>query len=335
MSSFRSIGRVRRMRYFAEAHDAYHDIKPVRGSNVRPIGARRNTQYQVTRKAVHPTDEGGVTTYNYCAKLYETDLITYYPDNTVEIAMGSWTSALSMDFIGTVLGIRAWRTRGNCVFEINGMPYTIKGREQTLKLRATQTGYEVADSPKHKQWVVNRTAAKEVRASVSEFTGYLKAFVNLREEEYTRWYRVHQVIKFHVNELAETLGTLTRHRHDPLNSFECVDIRPYYHLHHRGSPNQQAFYDQIKNDQPEEGKTLNFYKAALGLFAGQRHSIAVTTAEELNITEHETKGYLDLLDEILFKLFASKVFMARDVPEGKVPSGKYDEWVGFSPNKQD
>jgi hypothetical protein len=332
MSSFRSVGRIRRMRYFAEAHDAYHDIKPIRGGDVRPIGDRRNTQYQVTRKT---NDTGG---YTYYAKLYETDLITYHPDNTLEIALGSWTSALSMDFIGTVLGIKAWRTRGNCVFEINGVPYTIKAREQTLQLRATQTGYEVLNSPKHRQWVINRTGANEVRASVSEFRGYLKAFVNLREIEYTRWGDTHKIIELSVDELAETLGTYERHAHDPLNKYTCVDIRPYYQLHRKGNPIQQPFFEQIKNDQPEEGKALNFYKAALGLFAGQRHSIAVKVPNGPDVegfSEHETKGYMDILDEILFKLFATKVFVAKDVPEGKVPSGKYDDWVGFSPNKQD
>ena len=331
MMAFATISRLEQLRSHAEAERYYNEVRPIRGSGLRPLGQRRDaTKYQLVRKQ---RLTGG---YDYCARLYETDVVTFQLDNTIKVRWGRYSTALTMQFISEVLGISAGRTRGSVVFRINGENHAFKGNNAELILQWQEGQLRVKQSQAHKQWAVSRTGANNVRSKVSEFRGYFKGFISLRQETHTRWGSDVPVVGVSTCEMIDLLGTWEATSWRGQKQKE-IDLRLWYALNNKLSdnykPKMENFYNLIRNDQPEEDKSANFYKAAVGYFAGYRSHL------ELNSSVPETM-YFDCadamagLDEILFKWFADEVFVLKDVPAGKVPSNKYDRWVGVAPESQ-
>lgn len=327
--AYATVSRIKMFRNHAEAEKLYNETKPIRGSvDVRPIGARRDAHwYRITKNAA---------TNTYEAVLYQTPVVTFYPDNTIKVKTGGYNTATTMQFISNVLGINAWRTRGTSMFTIGGENHAMKGSLSELMLKWEGGQLRVTQSQTHKQWAMNRTGANNVRAKVSEFRGYFKGFLSLRGETIQRWGRDVKSVAIELKELVDLLGTHKRKdwRGDMT---ECINVEPFYNLANKQRPEfrqkAEAFFELIRNDQPEEGKTHNFYKAAVGYFAGYRSSI------ELNSSISDT-FYFDYddalagIDEIMFKLFSDEVFVLKDVQQGKAPSNKYDRWVGRTPESQ-
>lgn len=323
---FETTRRVQTLRHYADAQYAYNNIKPVRGSNVRPLGARRDKQYQVVRLGADTEP------YSYAARLWETNVITFHPDNTIVIEHGGWATALTMAFVQSVLGIKAYRTRGACVYEVNGIKYSIKGKGSKLVLQAEEgrlcPSYNVKQAQTHKQWAVNRTAANNVRGRVKGFRDYLRGFISLREEIVPiRWRGDMAMIKVGVDELCDQLGI-----HQSPNGATFITTDPFYRIDQKGTDRHlqklDAFYNLIRNDQPEETRLANYYKAALGLLTGSRPMIPIDGITT-DVFEFESQGLIAYFDEVLFKYFSDEVFVLKDVPEGQVPSNKYDTWVNM------
>ena len=275
--AFATVSRIYRIRNYAEAERMYNGVKPIRGSkDIRPIGARRDAHwYRINRKE---RLTGG---YDYEAILYDTPVVTFYPDNTIKVKTGGYATATTMQFIDAVLGISSGRQRGSCVFRIGGRDYVFKGRNVEFTLTYTPNGFTMHNEETHKQWTVNRTAANNVRSRYSEFRKYFKGFLSLRTEVGHRWGHEVTMVRIGVQELVDLLGTTTR---DSWNKqkIECINVEPFYSLANKQYPNFQqkaeVYYDLIRNDQDEEAKQANFYKAAVGYFAGYRSSIELNSS---------------------------------------------------------
>jgi hypothetical protein len=329
--AFRTIARVERITTYAEAADYYNTVKPIRGSNVRPLGARRDADKYQMVKGGNP-----VFTEYYCARLYDTNVVTFYPDNTIRVKMDGYTTATTLQFISAVLGISANKTRGSCVFRVDGDLHALKGRDAELILQWQEGKLRVKQSQTHKQWAVSRTAANNVRSRVSEFRGYFKGFISLRQEMVKRWNEEVPVVGIAVQEMVDLLGTWDTQNWQGRHETQ-IDLRSWYALNNKTqdkyTQKMEQFYNLIRNDQPEEGKARNFYKAAVGYFAGYRSHIELNSS----IPEAFTFDCADAmagLDEILFKWFADEVFVLKDVPAGKAPSNKYDRWAGRTPESE-
>lgn len=324
---FRTVSRVKRVRCYEDAKYWYENIKPLRGTlDVRPLGERRDKQYQICKQGE-----------NYTARLYETDVVTFYPDNKIAIRTNGYATALTMSFVSAVLGIDARRTRGACIYNINGANHTIrvqKDRSEGLVFEYVGNDMRVVQSQSHKQWVVSRAGANTVRRRVSQFRDYFKGFLGLRTEVHTGgWREGLPFIRFSTDELGNVLGWTEKSVWTD-RKIQVVNTGAFYGLAERRNSNfrvkADAFYELIRNDQPEETRTTNYYKAAVGLIAG-----VIPYAEPNGTKVHEFELYarnaVEYLDEVLFKTFADEVFVLKDVPDGKVPSTKYDDWVGSLP----
>ncbi len=335
--AFETIERIQQIRSYAEAMQAYDSITPLRGcpEQTRPIGARRDKQYKIIRIGAD------IQSYTYAARLYDTNLITYNPDNTIVIDIPkAWPTATTMQFIEAVLGIPTARTRGSCVFQINGVKHALRGDKSTLVLLRNNNRYEVLQSQTHKEWRINRTGANAVRRRVKLFRDYLHGFISLRATR-DKWDA--PVMEFDTEELVGVLGTTNYCEgmveqgvpsSTPLintMSFYGLDRKRQYHDDENYLARMEAFYNLIRDDQPEETRTDNYYKAALGVLAA-RHMwrVAAVTPRTYEFFCADAVAYLD---EVLFKYFADEVFVMRDVPEGKVPNNKYDTWVYGLKNK--
>lgn len=333
MSSFQTVGRIKRIRSYAEAQAQYETTKPIRGSdNLRPIGARRDA-------AKYYIKEAG--SGEYCAYLYNTPVVTFNPDNTIVIQTYGYDTALSMDFIGQVLGIPACRTRGQCVFTIDGMKYITSGRGGKLVLRSDNGKLSVTEQQTHKQYVISRSGANTVRRRYSEFRQYLKGFLSLRTQEYTFnspyhgvGAEVRELVEVNMGELVDHLGVVTRDDgwggNQVMNKY--IDLRSVHHIMAKRSdfymPNNHAFDLLIQNGQADESRGANFYKACVMLAAAVTaeqgaHSIP-TTRGHIRVTPKSIEA---CLDGIQFKWFSDEVFVLADVPEGKVPNYRYNSWT--------
>jgi hypothetical protein len=117
-----------------------------------------------------------------------------------------------------------------------------------------------------------------------------------------------------------------------------VHIREYAYMDKRGKqhlnwtnvkPEQyeessKKFEYLIRPDQPEEGKHMNFYKAALALIAKVNSDSMDIRTDEVNV---RSKHIVPLLDDVLFMLYANQVLMRYELPMGKVSSGIYEHWM--------
>jgi hypothetical protein len=248
---------------------------------------------------------------------------------------------MTMAFISQVLDINAYRTRGNNVFVINDTKYVTKQSEKLLLgVNASPTGtYHVIHEAEHQHYVVNRTGANNVRKKTSEFRKYLKGFISLRTETVT------EKAYTYSTPVEVTRMTMTVSEYDFVprvdrkdwreNIYQILDIGDFRFLTHKQALHRFQFVNEqlnalTANDQPEDERTENFYRAALLLCVTARGGELVVGG--YNVQAEDTfyvdpKKVITLFDEAQFKFYSKEVFNLVPVPKGKVPRTDYDTWV--------
>jgi hypothetical protein len=85
----------------AAAADRYASIKPIRTTGERPLDKRTKKYVEI----VELKDGEGLGLGNsFVCRLYRTDVVTFRPDNTIEIRMNNWSTASTASFIQQTLG---------------------------------------------------------------------------------------------------------------------------------------------------------------------------------------------------------------------------------------
>ena len=85
------------------------------------------------------------------------------------------------------------------------------------------------------------------------------------------------------------------------------------------------FYDLVKNNQDDNVRHQNYWLAFNILFV-QIDNFYWRTDENIKMGV-ATHYFEKFLDKALLTMFAYKVFTKVALPDGKVPSGKYDNYV--------
>jgi hypothetical protein len=85
------------------------------------------------------------------------------------------------------------------------------------------------------------------------------------------------------------------------------------------------FFDLVRNDQDDNARHQNYWIAFnILLIQDQR----MYWRDDLDCNVAVDAGHFEkFLDRILFKMFSDKVFKRVALPTGKVPTGKYDDYV--------
>jgi hypothetical protein len=87
---------------------AHHDnIKPLRGSNCRPIAERRKTHFNIRTQTNALSDKTSII-----VRLHRTDIVTYTPDNRIILNMGGWNSVSTRAAIHAVTGVSITQQHG-------------------------------------------------------------------------------------------------------------------------------------------------------------------------------------------------------------------------------
>ena len=318
---YATVMRVPQLRNYADALKKYDETKPMRGraEEIRPLGDRRDADTYHIRKNGDAVE----------LVLYKTPVITFEPSGEVVLFVDNYNTVATHQFIGHVLGVSAWGVRRTTVLSINNLKYTL-AKQDKLRLSRDEGGNWCVLNPTQQwSWRLDRKAVTNVRSEYGEFYKYLKGFVNLRTENI----KLHQwtqnekdCVRIQVSELKNLFGSLTSVRSyaymDKVGkqSLNWTMVKPEQY-----AASSNAFGVLIRSDQPEEDKHTNFYKAALLLVTKlETEAMDIRSDEPLIAPANQI---VPLLDEVLFQKYAHQVLIRKELPQGKVSTGRYDRWM--------
>lgn len=153
-------------------HALYHykKTKPIRGTEIRPLGARRD--YKVFRIEKH--GEAVV-----CI-MHRTPIATYYPNGTIQIRTGGWDTPTTARALHRLLPGYVYSTDGRLVIRLKSGEYPVDG----LVIQVNAEGYWAPTNAEpcvvHK---INRAKARAVRQQYAAFLTYAKGILSLMADD--------------------------------------------------------------------------------------------------------------------------------------------------------
>ena len=297
---------VKRIVTYEEAKLRYEQIKPIRGraGDVRPLGDRKNDTYRIAKR-INPLND----TTSYQCILYSTPVVEFKPDGDVEIIMGGWGSFATRTFIERLLHLSCYSKNGSSVLCLGKQSEVVLHNTKTTVIRRLEVypfTWELASSEPVYEMQMNKKRANAVRQRYSEFEKYLKGMINLRTEqrESTIAYRGEKLI---------LPPSVTFYRAE----FTEMEARGF------GVRTEGFPMELMANDQPEESKHSNFYKAVLELALAIRGG-NFPGSSGLHV---QSDTLLPRFRETVYRYHSAEIFEKVLLPVGKAASKKYDSWV--------
>lgn len=186
----------KRLRTYGMAKELYDSITPIRGraNDVRPLGDRRRT-HEVIRKVHVRHEETDAMVEAYACRLYSTDVVTYFPDDSITINTDGWNTQPTMKFINWVSPVSVSSGKGHTWLMDNQGKY--HPFHNTIRVDANNA---VINPKPFMRRVVDRQKSAEVRKAIKPFTdfcttmlklsdGWLRysTFVEIGMDETVRW----------------------------------------------------------------------------------------------------------------------------------------------------
>jgi hypothetical protein len=336
---YATVMNVPRIYNYADALKKYDNTKPIKGrqDDPRPLGERRYVDTYSIRK--------NVWTEAIECILYKTPVIKFTTEGEIIINIDNWPSSSTCQFISRVVpSVVANRVRGQVVLHFADNSKAMLPAQGELILVRESNGRWF---PKMKQvlydYRVSRKEANNVRKQVSIFRDYLSGVVKLKAEEVTtnfgaRYETRFTVVRTTYGELIDVFGKEGETHDDPrvrpdVQGWDKLIDKPHTFL--AGDTKVEAwanyrekadrFFDLVRNDQDDNARHQNYW-IAFNVLALQGQSLYWRD----NLDHPVTLGveqFEKYLDKILMTMFADKVFTKVALPEGKVPTGKYDKYV--------
>lgn len=313
---------IKRIQSYEEAKLRYEQIKPIRGraTDIRPLGKRSNDSYRIAKQI--NVLNGQVS---YQCILHSTPVVEFMPDGNVEIVMRGWTTASTREFIWRVTHRNCTTKNGCSVLHLGaGNDVVLHPSNPTVirRVEGYSVAWELVSSTPVYGIQLNKKKANTVRARYSEFEKYVKAMISLRTEE-------DGDILMNLQEFID-LGLCTGNKEAllgwPENRWTLAVAK------HLAGNSFNTFKKEIQplmvNDQPEDNKHANFYKASLILIAIDRGRFGLRVGRTPGDTFWvNTDAMLPRFRELVYKWHSDEVFEEVLAPTGVAPSKKYDSWV--------
>jgi hypothetical protein len=344
------------VREYSKALGILNNTPPIKGSGTNggmiPLGARNNvTAYSVRAGTVDATDVEFV--------LYKTPVITFKADGRILVFMEKWNTNTTREFINTILRVSCYAKSGKSVMELTGGEKAVippTGLVLRYDTEATPPRLVFDDKPKFTGYAVSRAKANKVRAQFSQFAKYFKGCVNLRSVEMavTSYYnpfnrfntepvRTYQAIEFTFDEISQTMSvspdtdifrvatstfssswSLLLHR--PFHQFRPQGYDTYANWIAQYNAKCAEFFDLIKNDQPEDTKTENFYKAFVVIMALHLHNHSTTNPPN-NVMSVQTDTVVENFEKTWKMYFARDILEEVVLKDGTTPNQTYINWM--------
>jgi hypothetical protein len=217
--------------------------------------------------------------------------------------------------------VGAYRVRGEVVLGFSGVEARamLPAKGELILVRDGDGRWQ----PKTKQTLydyrVNRKEANNVRKSVSQFRDYINGVVKLKEEKMTHYGTEFGIVKTTYAELIEVFG-----QDETNNGKYRPNVQGWDKLKNYRDKTTK-FFDLVRNDQDDDARHQNYW-IAFNVLLVQEQALYWSDSMERQVTLG-TEQFNKVLEKILFTMFSDKVFNKVALPEGKVPSGKYDDYV--------
>lgn len=286
-------------RDYGDALHKYEHTIDIRGRTEepkRPLGHRKLTDtYSIVKR-----DDGAIQ----CV-LWKTPVVTFFPDNSVEITDGSWTSISTCSFIGEVLNINARVFNGSICVEVGGKEYRLPKDKLFKIVQNEDREWTPVNPDKPIVHFVNRAGSNNVRKRYKDFYAYMENVLKLRIGE--------DGIIFGNNEYGEAFGFNTEGGANLMGDIS----RPYYE-EFVPTMNKLAY---LLADTNEDTKHLSYYHALLILARGQGYP--AWKIEGIKLDKHQVKDLPNFVREILLGIHREDCFSESERPLGEVKLDRY------------
>lgn len=261
------------IRDYAHAVKVEAETKPVRGTDIKPVGLRRNKHQQILRNGD-----------DIICRLYQTDVITYKPNGEIVVRIDCWASQTTVAFLSDLLSQpfhifdhQMWMNEMR-----DGEVYTfpLHSSGDNIFTRNAK-GYLTFHNPRipvtHK---INRKNANNVRRRHKDFKVYVERMFKVRQDD-------RGAVRIGKEELMAVFGSERRP-----NTLEPSPTR-------KPKAEDCAAFLKLITKRADEDKTEDYYKAFLWLcFGAHRFVYSIIY-----------KGTVfDLLDKVLLYTHRDEVF---------------------------
>ena len=283
--TYRNSG-IRRLTNYAQAKEWYEAVEPIRGkgsnAGVKPLGHRNRPHFQILKGA---DDE-------IKCKLYQTDVVTFFPDGRIFIKDARYITQTTANFIQDVLGIRAAVQDHDIVIGLHGNSYRLRdGMVLTRDERGTLKVLKVDKAYVHQ---VNRKAMSTLRKSVKDFMNYLNGSIKVRDNG-----------RFNKEEKEALLEYLGMDDY----GFGIAAVPSWRNETEELRKRLVQFFDMVKS-----GDIENWYMASCWMSFSQH-----TWVEETSLSVKNAKTIMDNFILAAYPEALTKI----EVPEGVVKRDRY------------
>lgn len=348
-----TFNRLYPLRSYEEAKRKYESTKPIRGrsdENKRPLGDRSAVDKAYIRKNGEA----------YECYLYQTPVVTFHPDNSIVLDIGTRYKPSQSDakFIEALLRLRTRIHKKALLVGINGQMMTFTTENHSAVLRSTPQGIQ-ADERVIMGYKLNRKAANNVRRRYGAFYRWLKATVSLRSESRVQYQNTeHEHILTRVvvpaTEMAQVLkpapfvpstpsalsilGGTSTDKYICFATSMLIGAKPAAgHMHRQlWDIEMQQFINLISPAEPD-----TYYEAflrlvyvcseswAYGMFGGWGGAGLPFLAKDIEKRAFHCNAKMPAktLDTLLFSYFAEEVLESVPLRPGEVPKEEYARWM--------
>jgi hypothetical protein len=300
-------GRNSGISWFRDYGDALHkydnttDIRGRTEEPKRPLGYRKLTDsYSIVKR-----DDGAIQ----CV-LWKTPVVTFFPDNSVEITDGTWTTLSTANFIQDVMGycVQGRVFNGHICIAMNGKEYKLH-KDTPFKLVKNEQGYWTpANSEKAVIHHINRTGSNKVMKRYEGFMTYMESVIKLRRTE--------EGMKFSAEEYKEAFGANGQGTPNMLADL----TRPHYQDF---VPTLRKFVSFI-NDTNEETKHVSYYHALL-ILARSKGYVAWGDGG-VDMHKHNVIELPNFVRNLFWGIHREECFKEVELPDGEL---KRDQYLRF------
>jgi hypothetical protein len=283
--TYRNSG-IQRLRDYKQAMEWYEATPPIKGTGrnggLKPLGHRNRTHFQILKGT-----EGEIK-----CRLYDTDVVTFYPDDTIKIINDKYTTQTTANFIEDVLGIFSAVQDHDIVIGLHGMRYRL-GDGVVMK-RDEQGILRVLKVDKAYVHIINRKVMAKLRNNVKDFMQYLNGSIKVRDNG-----------RFNEEEKEALLEYLDMTDY----GFGLASIPTWRTETDELRKRLGMFFDMVKS-----GDMENWYRASCWLAFSQ-----YTWVKAISLTPKQAKITMDNFILAVYPEALTKI----EVPEGTVKRDRY------------
>jgi hypothetical protein len=299
---------IPRLNTYADALAKYEATKPInskkREKECRPLGHRRNTWYRIAKRE----RDGAIQ----CI-VYNEPIVTYRPDNVIELRNGEWASVTYSHFVDDVAPANVYGYVFDYAFVIslNGQYQRLDPNEMLEIKRDIHGEWQYVNPKAQTIHAINRKAMREVMDNHSQFLEYVKNLSKLRGEEPFTNTELKKSIELD-DRMTFDFRRMTWSTHQPTIDFA-------YKFKQLVANTNETLAPEALND---EAKYEGFYKAYLALVNSYgRYQWNRGTGEDGYVLE--TSNVMPSMRVLLLGMYRDRVLNATELPIGVVKRNRH------------